>query len=62
MSLDPQVPVHLVRVAVPAGLDLFAEISGGKHRFSVRFMESKGAGRSVQTRSDIPFTLACCAI
>ncbi len=62
MSLDPQVPVHLVRVAVPAGLDLFAEISGGKHRFSVRFMESKGAERSLQTQRDIPFTLACCAI
>jgi cell division protein ZapD len=62
MSLDPQVPVHLVRVAVPASLDLFAEISGGKHRFSIRFMAPKGADRAVQSQEDVAFTLACCAI
>ncbi len=62
MSLDPQAPVHLVRVAVPAALDLFAEISGGKHRFSIRFMAPKGPDRSIQSQEDVPFTLACCAV
>jgi cell division protein ZapD len=62
MSLDAQAPVHLVRVALPSGMDLFAEISGGKHRFTVRFMESQGWDRPLQAARDVPFTLTCCII
>jgi cell division protein ZapD len=62
MSLDAQAPVHLVRVAVPADLELIAEISGGKHRFSVRFMEPQGWERPSQTDRDVAFNLTCCII
>ncbi|MGD2083840.1 MAG: cell division protein ZapD [Chromatiales bacterium] len=62
MSLDAQAPVHLVRVAVPSDLELFAEISGGKHRFSVRFMQPQGWERASPTDRDVPFNLTCCII
>ena len=37
----------------------YAEISGGKHRFSVRFMVMEPAGRPVQATGDIEFQLNC---
>ncbi len=39
-SLDPQRPVEMIRVSLDPRLHLFAEISGSKHRFCIRFMES----------------------
>ena len=36
---------------------LFAEISGGKHRFTVRFLEPTEEERPSQTRMDVPFSL-----
>ena len=38
-NIDPQAPAQLVRVGVSRNDPLFAEISGGKHRFTVRFLE-----------------------
>ncbi|MGY6278141.1 cell division protein ZapD [Methylomonas sp. MgM2] len=63
LALDKAHPVQLLRVSVPSSLHCFAEISGGKHRFSIRFMEpSKDENRPSQTNDDIPFTLARCAV
>ena len=62
-TLDPNLPCQMVRVAVPAGAPYFAEISGGKHRFTVRFLEVPVIGeRPLQTRQDVPFSLGCCII
>lgn len=61
-SLDPQVPTQLIRIGIPSRLPLFAEISGGKHRFSVRFMEAHDTDRPSQSQRDIQFSLACCVI
>jgi cell division protein ZapD len=62
-NLDPKLPCQLVRVAVPAGAPYFAEISGGKHRFTVRFLEVPVIGeRPVQTSQDVSFSLGCCII
>jgi len=63
-SLDKAVhPVQLLRVSVPSSVPCFAEISGGKHRFSIRFMQpSTDENRPVQTQDDITFTLARCAV
>ena len=62
-TLDPNLPCQMVRVAVPAGTPYFAEISGGKHRFTVRFLEVPVIGeRPLQTRQDVPFSLGCCII
>ncbi|WJW74937.1 cell division protein ZapD [Thiohalobacter sp. IOR34] len=62
-SLDPNVPCQMVRVALPAGSPCFAEISGGRHRFTVRFMEQPSVNeRAAQTGDNIDFELACCII
>lgn len=61
-SLDPQVPTQLIRIGIAADLPLFAEISGGKHRFSARFMEAHEAERPSQSQRDVHFSLTCCAI
>lgn len=61
-SLDPSTPCHIVRVIVPADCPYFAEISGGKHRFTVRFLEQRLEERPVQTTGNVPFELACCII
>ena len=61
-SLDPKTPVQLIRVNLPAESQVFPEISAGKHRFSIRFLEARGTDRPLATEADIPFTLTCCSI
>lgn len=59
-SLDTQMPVQLIRVTIPKELGLFAEVSGGKHRFTVRFLEFHADQRPTQTTDDVPFHLTTC--
>jgi len=61
-TLDTNVPYQLIRVAVSREIRYYAEISGGKHRFTVRFMEQRDDDRAVQSDQDIPFDLTCCAL
>ncbi|HEB95117.1 MAG TPA: cell division protein ZapD [Sedimenticola thiotaurini] len=61
-NLDAQAPTQLVRVGVPRSLHLFAEISGGKHRFIVRFMEPSEEERPSPTRQDVEFSLTTCIL
>lgn len=62
-TLDPNLPCQLVRIALPAGLPCFAELSGGRHRFTARFLQFSAAEeRAKQTDQDIEFELACCII
>ncbi|MEZ5542482.1 MAG: cell division protein ZapD [Pseudomonadota bacterium] len=62
-TLDPNLPCQLVRIALPAGLPVFAELSGGRHRFTARFLQFSAAEeRARQTDRDIEFELACCVI
>jgi cell division protein ZapD len=59
--LDPQVPYQLVRISLPAEYSCYPEISGGKHRFSVRFFEYESAQAQPRaTEQDISFELCCC--
>lgn len=62
-TLDPNLPCQLVRIGLPAGLPFFAELSGGRHRFTARFLHfSTAEERARQTDKDIEFELACCVI
>lgn len=61
-SLDPAAPSQLVRVGIPVSVGLVAEISGGKHRYTVRFFEGRAVERPSQTREDVPFSLTTCII
>lgn len=61
-TLDNNSPVQLIRVALSQNSPYFAEISGGKHRFSVRFMRQQDDDRPIQSQDDIQFKLGCCHI
>ena len=52
---------RLLRVSLAEGSQLFPEISGSQHRFTVRFLEwSTVESRAVQASQDVPFQLAVC--
>ena len=62
-GLDSSAPHQLVRILLPPGNPLFPEISGGRHRFSIHFLEQPDPNRrAVQSSADIAFELVCCAI
>ncbi len=61
LGLDSSQPIQLLRVNIEVDSPCFAEISGGKHRFTIRFMiPSKDENRPTQTADDIPFLLTRC--
>lgn len=61
-ALDSGRTYQLIRVTMSADTPYFAEISGGKHRVSIRFLQSQEHERPTQTQEDIPFQLSCCAL
>lgn len=61
-NLDTSLPYQMVRVLLPNATPWFAEISGGKHRFSVRMLLASSDGRPQQVQQDIPFRLCTCML
>ena len=63
-TLDPNLPYQMVRIALPADSPYFAELSGGRHRFTARFLNFSALleDRARQADRDVKFELACCAI
>lgn len=62
-QLESDQPYQLVRVYLPANVPYFPEISAGKHRFTVRFLnQSDPQSRPSQTHDSIDFELACCVL
>jgi cell division protein ZapD len=61
-NLDASVPYQLIRVMLPPGSPYFVEVSGGKHRFSLRFLEPRDGERPVQAAEDVRFQLTCCVL
>lgn len=62
LQFDRENPCQLVRVALPADIDLFPEISGSQHRCTIRFLNwTDATGRPVHVEVDVPFLLTCCA-
>ncbi len=61
IALDKNLPFQLIRVDVERSQPCFAEISGGKHRCTIRFMTPPAdEQRPIQTPDDIPFLLTRC--
>lgn len=56
-NLPSGAAVHMIQVRLPRESRLYAEISGGKHRFSIRFMENTELEHPVQTESNLTFDL-----
>jgi cell division protein ZapD len=61
-ALDISMPFQLIRVLLPSSSSFYAEMSGGKHRFSVRFMMPMSGERPAPCSEDIKFKLSCCAL
>ncbi len=61
-NLDQHQPNQLIRVLVDISDACFPEISAGKHRFSIRFLEQPDPNKyPKQVERDINFKIACCA-
>ncbi|MDH5257694.1 MAG: cell division protein ZapD [Gammaproteobacteria bacterium] len=60
--LETGTMAQIIRVVLPKNSPYFPEISGGRHRFTVRFLKPMGADRPVQVEQDIPFKIICCAL
>lgn len=61
--IESGAPCQLVRVLLPPESRLYPEISAGRHRFTVRFMEQpKTSDRPVQVETDVEFELHCCIL
>ena len=61
-SLDTSTTCQMVRVTLASDQPYFAEISGGKHRFTIRFMEPSLSDRPIQTAQTVNFKLTCCML
>jgi cell division protein ZapD len=62
ITFDRENPLQLLRIALPASMGLYPEVSGSHHRCNVRFLSWKGlAERPTQADSDVKFLLTCCA-
>lgn len=63
-ALDPNTSCEMVRVSIPISANLYPEISVGRHRLSVRFLEPNchDIGRSKQCDYNIKFKLTCCSL
>ncbi|HEC75469.1 MAG TPA: cell division protein ZapD [Methylophaga aminisulfidivorans] len=61
-SLDANQPYQLIRVVIDREAPFYPEVSGGKHRFTVRFMNFDVKQRPQQAELSIPFKLSCCAM
>jgi cell division protein ZapD len=60
-TLDLGQPSQILRVAVDRELGCFPEISAGKHRFSIRFMNQHDLKLTPkQVQLDMKFELTCC--
>ena len=62
-SLDPKQPNRLLRISIPAGVGYYPEISAGKHRYSIRFLNPLPIDESPsQVKEDVPFKLMRCSL
>lgn len=62
-ALDSSHPFQMIRVELPEDATCFPEVSAGKQRFTIRFLElNLDDGRTSQSADDIEFRLACCAL
>ncbi len=61
-NLDSGTPYQLIRIWLPADSPQFVEISGGKHRFTARFMTASMATRPTQADSNVEFHVSCCVL
>lgn len=59
---DSSLPCELLRISVPASLNVFPEFSANKHRIIIRFLQPDlyGGRKPAQIKEDVEFYLRCC--
>lgn len=60
-SLDSNQTFQLLRVSLQADSPYYAEISGSRHRFNIRFLQS-GSGRPQIANQAVSFQITCCSL
>lgn len=61
--LDPQQANQLLRISIPVDENIYPEISAGKHRYSVRFLDPLPIDSTPsQVKRDVPFMLSRCSL
>ena len=62
-QIGANMPCQLIRVNMNTISPYYPDISGVKHRFTIRFMEGASSNlKSVQTKNDVHFELHCCIL
>ncbi len=62
-SLDTRKANQLIRIGIDADAPHYPEISAGKHRYSVRFMQLQGGDAPpTQVKDDVVFLLSRCSL
>lgn len=60
-ALDPSLPCQMIRVTVPMAKSTYPEISVGKHRLVIRFLQPHYLGEQAsQLNEPLTFELSCC--
>lgn len=59
---DPQNPCQLLRICMPPNSLAYPEVSGSKHRISIRFLAFSEMGRPKQISEKQEFDISCCVI
>jgi cell division protein ZapD len=63
-ALDTSQPNQLLRIELPCEAQIFPEISAGKHRYSIRFLQSQNSVDQIpaQFKQDVEFKLFRCSL
>lgn len=62
-SMEADRSCQLLRISLAADSQLFPEVSAGRHRLTIRFMQQPDLSqRVVLCRDNVPFRLACCGL
>jgi len=63
-TLDTSQPNQLIRIELPRDSEIFPEISAGKHRYTIRFLQSQQTVDQlpVQYKQDVEFKLLRCSL
>lgn len=61
-TLEAGASVQILQIILPPNAPYFPELSGGRNRFTVRFLKPMGVERPVQIEQEVSFKINCCAL
>lgn len=62
VNLDPKQSIQLLRVELPIEEVIYPEISAGRHRACIRFLQPNFNGRALKVEREVLFKLTCCVL